>query len=83
MVISDIGFARCHSDHSVFVRSTKSGSRILVVYVDDILLTGSDSVVFTETKEYLKRHFVTKDIRKPTPQTTFCDEEYGEAKIFP
>jgi len=42
MVIYGIGFARCHSDHSVFVRFTKSGSGILVVYVDDILLTGSD-----------------------------------------
>jgi len=43
MVISGIGFAR-YSDHSVFIRHTKSGSVILVVYVDDILLTGSDSM---------------------------------------
>ncbi|XP_020258624.1 uncharacterized protein LOC109835036 [Asparagus officinalis] len=35
------------------------------VYVDDILLTGSDSVALTETKEYLNRHFVTKDMGKP------------------
>ena len=66
MVISGIGFVRCHSDHSVFVRRTKSGSVILSVYVDDILLAGSDSVALAETKEYLKRYFVTKDMRKPT-----------------
>ena len=36
MLISGIGFARCYSDHSMFVRRTKSGSVILVVYVDDI-----------------------------------------------
>jgi len=65
MVISGIGFARCHSDHSVFVHHTKSGLMILVVYVDDILLTGSDSVALTEIKKYLKRHFVTKDMGKP------------------
>jgi len=53
MVISGIVFAR-HSDHSMFVRRTKSGSVILAVYVDDILLTGSDSVALEETKEYLK-----------------------------
>ena len=41
MVISGIGFACCHSDHSVFVRRIKSGSVILAVYVGDILLTGS------------------------------------------
>jgi len=65
MIISSIGFARCHSDHSVFVRRTKSGSVILTVYVDDILLIRSDSVALAETKEYLKRHFVTKDMGKP------------------
>ena len=42
MVISGIEFARCHSDHSVFVRRTQSVSVILPMYVDDILLTGSD-----------------------------------------
>ena len=38
---------------------------ILTVYVDDILLTGSDSVSLAETKEYLRRHFVTKEMGKP------------------
>jgi len=38
---------------------------ILAVYVDDILLTGSDSTDLAETKEYLKRYFVTKDMGKP------------------
>ena len=62
MVISGIGFAHYHSDYSVFVRWTKFGSMILVVYVDVILLTGSGSVVLTETQEYLIRHSVTKDM---------------------
>ena len=65
MVISGIGFAHYYSDYSVFVRRTKFGSMILVVYVDVILLTGSDSVALTETKEYFIRHFVTKDMGKP------------------
>jgi len=65
MVIFGIGFARCHSDHSMFVRRIKYGSVILAVYVDDILLTGSDFVALTEIKEYLKSHFVTKDMGKP------------------
>ena len=63
MVIPGIGFPR-HSDHSVFIRRTKSGLAILAVFVYDILLTGSDSVPLAETKEYLKCHFVTKDIGK-------------------
>jgi len=35
------------------------------MYVDGILLTGSDSAGLLKTKEYLKRHFVTKDIERP------------------
>jgi len=35
------------------------------VYVDDILLTGSDPGGLLETKEYLKCHFVTKDMGRP------------------
>jgi len=54
MVIFDIEFGRCHLDHSVFVRRAKSGSVILAVYIEDSLLTGSDSVVLAEIKEYLK-----------------------------
>ena len=64
MVISSICFARCQSDHSIFVCRTKSSSVTLVVYANDILLTRSDSAALEETKEYLKRYFVTKDIGK-------------------
>ena len=39
---------------------------ILAVVVDDILLTESDFVALAETKEYLKRHFVTKKMGRPT-----------------
>jgi len=35
------------------------------VYVDDILLTGSDPGGLLETKEYLMRYFVTKDMGRP------------------
>ena len=52
-------------DHSVFVHRTKSRSVILAVHVNDILLIGSDYVTLAETKEYLKRYFVTKDMGKP------------------
>ena len=65
ITISGIDFHRYHSDHSVFVRRTKSGVVVLTVYVDDILLTCSDSAGLLETKEYLKRHFVTKDMGRP------------------
>ena len=65
MVISCICFVRCHSAHSIFVHNTKSGSVILTVYVDDLLLNESDFITLVEIKEYLKLHFVTKNMGKP------------------
>ena len=53
------------SQITVFVRQTKSGIVVLAVYVDNILLTGGDSAGILETKEYLERHFVTKDMERP------------------
>ena len=44
-------FHRCHLDHSVFIWHTKSGIVVLTVYVDDILLIGSDSFGLLKTKE--------------------------------
>lgn len=38
---------------------------ILMVYVDDILLYGSESIRITETKAHLHRHFVTKNLGQP------------------
>jgi len=65
MVISGIDFARYHSYHSVFIHHIKSGLVNLAVYAYDILQTESDSATLAKTKEYLKHHFVTKDMGKP------------------
>jgi len=35
------------------------------VYVDDLLLNESDFITLVEIKEYLKLHFVTKNMGKP------------------
>ena len=61
----DNGFRQCAVDHSVFIKSSTAGYIFLAVYVDDILLTGSDTSGIVETKEYLLKHFITKNIGKP------------------
>lgn len=35
---------------------------VVVVYVDDILVTHSDKIGVDESREFLKKHFVTKDL---------------------
>ena len=64
-VVVQGSFERCVVDHSVIYRKTTSDSVILTVYIDNILLTGSDSVGINETKEYLRTQFITKDMDKP------------------
>ena len=39
--VEEFGMQKCKSDHSVFYRNSSSGIILLVVYVDDIVITGS------------------------------------------
>lgn len=55
-------FKRCQSDHSVFVKHTLSGTIILVIYVNDIIISKSDCCGIKEVKVQLKEHFQTKDL---------------------
>ncbi|KAL0401300.1 UNVERIFIED_CONTAM: putative mitochondrial protein [Sesamum latifolium] len=47
-------------------QSLKHGMVILAVYVDDILITGSDAIGIEEAKTYLRKHFVIKDLGRPS-----------------
>ena len=49
------------SDHSVFYRNSSSGIIQLVVYVDDIVITGNDSKGISSLKSFLHSQFHTKD----------------------
>lgn len=50
---------RCGLDHTVFSMKTEAGCVILVVYVDDIVITGSDGDGIVLLKEFLKKKFCT------------------------
>ena len=49
-------------DNSVFYRNSSSGIILLVVYVDDIVITGSDSKGISSLKSFLHIQFHTKDL---------------------
>ena len=65
ITISGIDFHKCHSDFFCLRSAHKSSIVVLVVYVDDFLLTDNNSTGLLETKEYLKCHFVIKNMRRP------------------
>ena len=56
---------RSSTDHSVFYHHSSTGQCIyLIVYVDDIVITGSDQDGIQKLKQHLFSHFKTKDLGK-------------------
>ena len=61
-IILGYGFQHSTSDHSVFVCHSSNGTIVLIVYVDNIIISGSDSVGIADLKTYLSKHFHTTDL---------------------
>jgi len=55
---------RYEANHSVFYRHLSVGCVYLIIYIDDIILTGSDNHGISHMKQYLCNHFQTKDLDK-------------------
>ena len=51
------------SDHFVFYRNSQAGIILLVVYVDDIVITENDMAGISLLKSFLHGQFHTKDLR--------------------
>ncbi|XP_070035139.1 uncharacterized mitochondrial protein AtMg00810-like [Nicotiana tomentosiformis] len=56
------GYIASKNDYSMFTKSSVASLIILVVYVDDILLAGSDIAEMTALKQFLDDQFKIKDI---------------------
>ena len=64
-VVQEFGMTRSTPDHLVFYHHTSSGQFIyLIVYVEDIVITGNDQNDIQSLKQYLFNHFQTKDLGK-------------------
>ena len=57
-----IGFSRFHYDPNVYTKKVGSHLIILVLYVDDLILTGSDSKILNHVKTILKKKFEMTDL---------------------
>ena len=63
-VVLKFGLRRCNSDHSVFSHTSDKGKILLMVYVDNIIITGDDKKCIDDLKRYLQNSFRTKDLGK-------------------
>ena len=73
-----VGFTRCHSDPNVYVVQQDDSLLFLVLYVDDLLITGSSSSTIRVVKTALHDRFLMTDLgllhyflRMEIYQTTF------------
>eukprot|EP00253_Pinus_taeda_P020882 PITA_20882 len=56
------GFSRCHSGNTVYTKKVGNSLIILVLYVDDLILTGSDPNLINHVKSRLKKKFEMTDL---------------------
>ena len=64
-VVHEFGMLRSTANHSVFYHHNSLGRCIyFVVYVDDIVITGTDHDGIQKLKQHLFTHFQTKDLGK-------------------
>lgn len=61
-VLLSYGFRQAHSDHTLFVYVCEKTVVILIVYVDDIILTGNCHLGIEKAKKYLANEFEVKDL---------------------
>ncbi|RVW45713.1 Retrovirus-related Pol polyprotein from transposon RE1 [Vitis vinifera] len=61
--ILKLGYKQGQVDHTLFVKKSHAGKMaILIVYVDDIILSGNDMEELQNLKKYLSEEFEVKDL---------------------
>eukprot|EP00253_Pinus_taeda_P029349 PITA_29349 len=58
----DIGFSRCHSDNIVYTKKVGKSLIILVLYTNDLILTGSYPKLINHVKSSVKKQFEMTDL---------------------
>ena len=57
-----VGFTRCHSDSNVYILRSDDAHLLLVLYVDDLIITGSTSFIIDSVKTSLQDRFAMTDL---------------------
>lgn len=60
-VVYSFSFSICKIDHSIFTKRRLKGIVILLVYIDNIIVIGSDSQDIIAIKQHFSRAFQIKD----------------------
>lgn len=72
-----IGYKQSHADHTMFVRREGEKITVLIVYVDDIVVTGNHEAEISQLKSLLAKEFEIKDLG---PLKYFLGIEVAQSK---
>ena len=61
-VMCNMGYRQCNGDHTIFYHHSNNWVTILAVYVDDIIITGDDTLEIARLKKNLSKEFEVKDL---------------------
>ena len=56
------GFKQSHSDHTLFLKKRNDKVTCLIIYIDDMIITGDDVEEIQNLKESLIKEFEMKDL---------------------
>lgn len=60
--LNTTGFTQSHCDYSLFTKKETGRRVVVLIYVDDLLVTGDDIQLILETKQVLQTNFMIKDL---------------------
>ena len=62
-VLKSLGYRQCNGDHTLFFRHFPQGGVVLlIVYVDDIIITGNLTIEINELESQLSKQFAVKNL---------------------
>ena len=60
--IRDFDFSSSAHDSALFIRKSERGTILLLLYVEDMIITGDDTVGISSLKQFLHRQLEMKDL---------------------
>jgi hypothetical protein len=61
-VVAQQGFTPSSYDSALFIHHTSTGITLILLYVDDMIITGDDTASIRDLQKFLSQHFEMKDL---------------------